>query len=80
MRSTERLWKRRPGRVGAAVVVALIVAGCLLQLALSLRDGGDYGAQVGRVPSFCVPAATARALGLGDRVFCPPPGPSRPGS
>jgi hypothetical protein len=62
------------------VVVALIVAGCILQVALSLRDGGDYGARVGRVPSFCVPAATARALGLGETVLCPPPGSSQPGS
>jgi hypothetical protein len=60
--------------------VALIVAGCLLQVALALRDGGNYGAVVGQVPDWCVPAATARALGLGDAPLCPPPGPARPGS
>jgi len=82
VRSTERTSWRRPsrGRLGAAVVLALIVAGCLLQVALSLRDSGNYGADVGTVPSWCVPAATARALGLGDTVLCPPPGPSQPGS
>ena len=80
--STEEPSPRRPGRgrLAAAVLVGLIVAGCILQLALSLRDTGGYGAEVGTQPSFCVPAATARALGLGDGVLCPPPGPSRPGS
>src|SRR5207253_682762 len=68
------------GRVGALVVVALIVAGCILQVALSLRDSGDYGAEVGKVPSWCVPAATARALGLSQTVLCPSPGPAEHGS
>ena len=70
----------RAARLGAALLVALIVAGCILQIALAMRDTGNYGADVGRVPDWCVPAATARALGLGDAALCPAPGPATPGS
>jgi hypothetical protein len=79
-RSGRRPAPGRMGRLGAGILVALIVAGCLLQVALALRDRGEYGAVAGRVPDWCVPAATARALGLGQATLCPPPGPSRPGT
>jgi hypothetical protein len=60
----------RLARLGAAVLVALILLGCLVQV-LVLRDDGNYGAVAGEVPDFCVPAATARALGLGEGPVCP---------
>jgi hypothetical protein len=35
-----------------------------------LRDEGNYGAVVGEVPDFCIPAATARALDLREGPIC----------
>ena len=63
----------RVARLVGAVLVALIVAGCILQVALAIRDTGNYGADVGKVPDWCVPAGTARALGLGATARCPQP-------
>jgi hypothetical protein len=67
--SSRRAIPAGAARLGPAILVALILLGCLVQMVL-LRDEGNYGAVVGEVPDFCIPAATARALDLREGPIC----------